>query len=270
MSKLTNRKLTALLLALGLLSVSSASDAGLIRMAGSTTATAPARTGSTALVSDTVQLNDLFPTVSADLLVHDGDAPDVQVVFAGSSQCDWAHEDCWGEYVPGEHVILEGAIYGGNTQTANLTFEFSIKDMTTFATVLQYTEASSETSIGTFYSDYTTPGNPCVGVHFYAVDSGACQAFSIDVEIPTSLAANTFYNTQWHAQWNAPSGMHYVFTNAEGSGAIVEDIQPHVEGRSHHLRIMRVAPVPESPALPLIVLFGLGLYGMRRNSYLQE
>lgn len=177
MSKLTNRKLTALLLALGLLSVSSASDAGLIRMAGSTTATAPARTGSTALVSDTVQLNDLFPTVSADLLVHDGDAPDVQVVFAGSSQCDWAHEDCWGEYVPGEHVILEGAIYGGNTQTANLTFEFSIKDMTTFATVLQYTEASSETSIGTFYSDYTTPGNPCVGVHFYAVDSGACQAF---------------------------------------------------------------------------------------------
>ena len=260
-----NLKQSAMLAFAGLMFCSSIAEAGIIRRAGSSSATAPARTGSTALVSDTVQLNDPFPAATAEYLVHDGDAPQVHVGFAGASKCDWFAETCWGEYLPGEHIVLEGAIYGGNTTLANLTFEFTIRDMTTFQVVHQYPESAPETSIDLFYPDYTTPGNPCVGVSFFATDSGGCQAFSIDVEVPTDLLVNTFYQAGWTARWNAPSGMHYVLTNTEDASSVVEEIRPFMESGSFYMPIMRLAPVPEAPVLPLLA-FGIGLLYWRRRS----
>lgn len=236
-----------------------AADAGIVRHPGSGSLVAPAMPGSTHLVSDTNGIGDPLPAVSTEYVFHDGSAPIVEVTYAGTTQCLWGLEECWGEYVPGETTFFEGAVWGGQ-ETAILSYEWTIRNEDGDI-LFTFTDASPETTTGLFYQGGTDPANPCVGAFLYS-DAVSCQHFWISLVLPTSLNLNEFYYAQWQATYTAPAGMHFATSNG-GSGDEIVLVQSTLSGASHLFPIMRIAAVPEAPAA-FLVLFGVaGIVGLR-------
>lgn len=252
-------------LVFGLGNTFGSAEAGLIRMAGSTTAVAPPGLGYAHLVpiptSGTPAFGDPFPAAeNGDHIFHNGLGPGIAADFAGSSSCNWYNQICWGEYVPNEAVFLEAAIWGGSNE-AILTYEFRIKDDTN-ALLFSFDQSDVETATGPLYANGDA-GNPCVGVNHYGSGSGNCQQFSVTFLIPDTIPFGEWLHVSVRATYTAPSGEIFVFS--DDVGQTVTATLASMSGYTNDIRIKRVPLLPEAPTLALAI-FGLcGLFNLKKR-----
>lgn len=243
-------------LGLAVVCVSGVADAGIIRRAGSTGAVAPAIAGTMILTNEPLSVGDAFPTpLSPDYIFNDGDAPGINMDFAGSAKCDHFFETCWGDYLPGETVYLEGGIWGGSN-VALLSYTYEIIDSN--GTVLfAFDETSAETTTGALFAS-TDAGNPCIGVPFYdPTDSGNCQAIALTMILPDTIPFFEWLDVRMTGTYTAPTGM--IFATDDYTAPTVRELNTSITAYSSILQIRRINSVPEGPASALLLIGVLGL-----------